>query len=170
LLEAYQQHGIKEICVLLDSIYAEILQSSEEAPWQDNILYTFGLGIVPDKEKYGPILKTGYIDMMPRNAFWYQDSIYWFDQEWVLENVPTRYIMYRILKEFYCSFPDLIDQESLSVLVNRYELLDGWDDYDQIEKLFVSVVADNTALAENRSFCEPCEEAVIHNINSLLNQ
>ena len=91
----------KEIYKIWDWIYEEILKSSPQVSWEENSIYTFGIQSVQDKEKYGPILKKGFIDMIPRNAFYKEDKIFWFDQEWVLENVPAKYIMYRALNLFY---------------------------------------------------------------------
>ena len=46
-------------------------------------------------------LKSGYLDMIFRNAFWIDDEFWWFDQEWNLENIPAKYPMYRAIVEMY---------------------------------------------------------------------
>ncbi len=43
--------------------------------------------------------------MIFRNAFYKQGDLYWFDQEWILESIPAKYILYTAIVEFYQSFP-----------------------------------------------------------------
>ncbi len=164
MLSAYQEGNTAKIYDLWNRIQAEILASSEEISWEENILYTFGLDIVPDRERYGAILKTGYLDMIPRNAFWEGNVIYWFDQEWTLENVPANFVLYRALLRFYCSFEEANKVLPLSDLARRYGLAAGWKDYQQLESLFFGVVADAAHIAEADAFCGDTRKACLETI------
>lgn len=44
----------------MDLLYEEILHSSEQIAWKDNILYTLDIGIEENENLYGPILKLGF--------------------------------------------------------------------------------------------------------------
>ena len=44
-MEALKENNADEIYRLIDQVYREILQSSEQVSWKDNILYTLGLEI-----------------------------------------------------------------------------------------------------------------------------
>lgn len=167
LLEAYHERDIEKIYKIWDAVYADIGKSSEEVSWEDNILYTMGLEIKPDREKYGVILKTGYLDMILRNAFWHQEQLYWFDQEWILENIPKGFVLYRALVQFYLSFPESVQILLLSELATRYDLLEAWNDYRQLDKLFGSVVMDLTYLAEENGLQSNDENAVVNSIYRL---
>jgi 2-polyprenyl-3-methyl-5-hydroxy-6-metoxy-1,4-benzoquinol methylase len=170
ILKEYDKYNAEGIYAIFDRIYSEICTSSEEAPWQDNILYTFDLGVVPDKDKFGKILKTGCIDMLPRNAFWHEETIYWFDQEWVLENVPAGYIMFRVLREFFLTCPNLNNTVSLSELILRYQLFEGWEDYRRLEDIFMGVIVDALSVSENSHFCSgDTQQVAVANIGRLLN-
>lgn len=152
LLSAYHNKNIDKVYEIFDLVYADIARSSEKADWKENILYTLGLNIAPDEEKYGLILKTGYLDMILRNAFWQKEKIWWFDQEWVLENVPVKFVMYRVLTQFYYFFSEASEALPISELAMRYELVTAWEDFEKLEKLFFSVVIDQVHIAEEKVF------------------
>lgn len=164
LLEVYRNGNQADIYALWEQILTEILLSSEEVSWEDNILYTFGLDIVPDKERYGAILRTGYLDMIPRNAFWEEGTIYWFDQEWTLENVPARFVLYRALLRFYCAYEVANQTLPLSELARSFGLAAGWKDYQQLESLFFGVVTDAVHMAESDAFCGDTRKACLESI------
>lgn len=170
LLEIYRQREEKKIYEFLDFIYEEILKSSEEALWSDNILYTFDLGIIPDEGKYGPILETGYLDMIFRNAFWKNDQILWFDQEWRLENVPAKFILYRAIVQFYCSYEEVNQILPLTILAKRYGLAMLWKEFQQLDDLFSSVIIDPILLAETKGFRGDGKSASLKSINRLISQ
>ncbi|MCI9318615.1 MAG: class I SAM-dependent methyltransferase [Lachnospiraceae bacterium] len=169
LLDLYASGEISQIYAVFDSLWNEILNSSPVVPWQENILYTFGLDIVPDEEKYGPILETGYIDMIFRNAFYTEDGIYWFDQEWILENVPAKYVMYRALVQFYSTWKQAASNLlSAQELILRYNLSSCWNDFNVLDLLFAKVVIDPTQLAEHRFFETENKQIPVTNIRKIL--
>lgn len=168
LLEAYRKKDMESIYGIWNLLYQQILQSSEEVSWEENLLYTFGLPIEPDKEKYGPILKTGYLDMIPRNAFWKEDEIYWFDQEWKLENIPAGFVLYRAVLQFYCSYEEANKTLSLVELAKTLGLAMLWKDFNQLDELFNSVILDSTLLEEVSGFRGDAKRASLKNIQRLM--
>lgn len=168
LLEAYRKKDEESIYGIWKLLYKQILQSSEEVSWEENLLYTFGLPIEPDEEKYGPILKTGYLDMIPRNAFWKEDEIYWFDQEWKLENIPAGFVLYRAVLQFYCSYEEANKTISLVELAKALGLAMLWKDFNQLDELFNGVILDSTLLEEVSGFKGDARRASLKNIQRLM--
>ena len=168
LLDAYKKKQIDTIYALFDKVYSDILHSSEIVDWNENILYTFDLNIPAEEEKYGPILKTGYLDMIMRNAFLIHDELYWFDQEWILENVPAKYVLYRAITLFYASHPELVSVLSMHEVAAHYQLTDIWDNIHLLERLFMDVVIDPQHLAARSVFRRVDPNTRIANINKLL--
>lgn len=168
LLDAYKKKQFDTIYALFDKVYSDILHSSEIVDWSENILYTFDLNITANEEKYGPILKIGYLDMILRNAFLIDDELYWFDQEWILENVPAKYVLYRAITQFYASYPELLSTLSLREIATHYELTDIWDTIQIFDKLFMDVVIDSQHLATSNVFRSFDPNTHITNINKLL--
>ena len=145
------------------------MSSSETIDASENILYTFGLDIQKEPLLYGPILKTGYLDMLFRNAFMIDDKLHWFDQEWILENVPAKYVLYRALMTFYSSYPKCSSLLPIKTLATRYELLDCLEDFKLIEELFMGAVIDQNHMIASRVFRDSNRNSCISNIEKLIN-
>lgn len=153
---------------LIDMLYNEILNSSKEVSWENNILYTFEVGIEPNPEKYGPILETGYLDMIMRNAFYENGEIMWFDQEWILENVPAKFVLYRALISVYSSFPEIQKNIPIEEIVKKYNFFDVFKDFEKLNIMFCNVVVDKMNL-EERSMFQGCDRNVcIENIKKIM--
>lgn len=168
LLEAVRNSETEQFYKILDKLYEEVLYSSEEASWETNILYEFNRGLERNKEKYGPILKNAYLDMIPRNAFWVEEKVYWFDQEWKLENVPAKYMLYRALKEFYYSYPEAEKNISLQLVAEHYSLLEIWEEFNKLENLFSKTVIDSKHMAESGGFSGKGLKECILNISKIM--
>lgn len=168
VLEAFERKDEETVFSILDKVYQDVLLSSEEVPYEENVIYTLGLGIQPNEKQFGKILKIGYLDLILRNAFLKDDTIYWFDQEWILENVPAKYMMYRLLKEFYNSYPFANDLIPLQKVAAQYDLVGVWREFGEMETLFAGVVMDKEHFAESNAFRDISLEKCIDSINRLL--
>lgn len=152
LFDAYKSGNISEVYSLLDRLLAEILTSSEEAAWDSNIMYQFNPGLVKSKDKYGTILKTGYLDMIFRNCFYSDDTFYWFDQEWTLENTPALFVFYRAISSFYTDYPEAANYIPLEQIKKQYNITETWQDFRNLEGLFSHAVLDKKYIQEKASF------------------
>lgn len=126
------------------------------------------MDILPDEGKYGPILETGYLDMLFRNAFFTEDGIYWFDQEWTLENVPAKYVLYRAVTQFYSSWKRIHEIMPVREIILRYDLLPPWKDFQALDNLFTGVIVDPAQLAEHRFFEAVDAQVHVTNIQKLI--
>lgn len=168
LLQAYREGNQSEIYQFFSRYYHEILMSSVEVPWDENILYTFELGITPDQEKYGPILETGYLDMIFRNAFYIEGEMYWFDQEWILENVPAGFVFFRAIKEFYYAYPEANQVLAMEEVAAHFGMADAWADFVKMESVFQDVVMDKKHAEESGVYRRSGRAECIANIHKIL--
>jgi 2-polyprenyl-3-methyl-5-hydroxy-6-metoxy-1,4-benzoquinol methylase len=148
LIEACRKNDKAKAYELLDTFYADILKSSDEVSWEKNILYSLDKNISPSKEKYGSILATGYIDMALRNAFYDNGRLIWFDQEWKLENVPAKAILFYALVLFYNEYKDADSFLPYNEVLEKYGLLAGREDFNMFFRLFTDSTMDRTSLNE----------------------
>jgi len=167
LLTLYNAREIAPIYSAFDALYREILQSSPTVSWEKNILYTFDLDISQDEEKYGPILEIGFLDMIFRNAFLLGEEIYWFDQEWNLDHVPAKYILYRAITQLYSSWKQINEILPVKELILRYELLPAWKDFELLDNLFAGIVTDPEQLAEHRFYENVEADTYLSNIRKI---
>lgn len=169
ILEKYRNKDLNQICAIWDLLYEEIIKSSEKVAWEQNIMYTLNWEIESDAVKYGPVLKNAYIDMILRNAFWIEGGVYWFDQEWALENVPAKYIMFKALLEFYTAFSEMDHVFSMNQAALRYGLVEIWKELQALEDLLQGLLMDQQQWQESTYFRRLDPNIYISNIKKLLN-
>lgn len=153
---------------LLERLYADILSSSETVSDADNILYALHPELKQEQINYGPILKNGYLDMTFRNAFVSNENLLWFDQEWMLENVPADYIIYRALGTVYFSYRDINDTVPMERIIEKCGLKDSWSGFKEIERLFSSSIRDELHITEGAGFTQVDFGRIIENIKKIM--
>lgn len=157
----------KAIC-LLERLYEDILKSSDIVPEEENLLYTLKPELRESGIQYGPILRYGYLDMTFRNAFISGNDLVWFDQEWMLENVPADYMIYRSLGTVYFSYPDMNEKVPMSNIIDKCGLRDSWEGFKQIERLFSSSIRDELHIQEGAGFTQINAEKIVDNIKKVM--
>ena len=103
-----------------------------------------------------------------RNAFIRDKKLVWFDQEWMLENVPADYIIYRALGTVYFSYPDINDKVPMSDIIEKCGLKESWEGFKEIEKLFSSSIRDELHITEGAAFFNVDTEKIIENIKKIM--
>lgn len=121
---------------IFEMIYINILKSSEVVPPSENKLPEAG----EIKLEYGPVLKRCYVDMVPFNCFYINGQLFYFDQEFVREDYPAAYPMYRALMYTYAFTPEAEQLVPVQQMKERYGLTQLWDIFRKEEDRFV---ADN---------------------------
>lgn len=167
-VEACRAGDKEEAVKLTDILYKEILQSSEEVSGEKSLLYALKPDLEKNPEKYGPILKYGYLDMTFRNVFCIEGIWYWYDQEWMLENVPARFILYRSLGTVYYSFPDINAKLSMQELLEKYQILEVREEFRLLEKLFSSSIRDEMHIKETSMLPGVDMERCVWNLKKIM--
>jgi hypothetical protein len=134
----------QQFIALFDQLYACILQSSRHIADVSTDIAGY------DSElDYGIILEKAYIDMVPVNCFYYDNELEFFDQEFVKEHYPAKYVLFRALKYTYFFIGEADKHVPLSDLKTKYELTELWDLFEQEEYAFV---ASNRKYDEYQNF------------------
>ena len=153
---------------LVDSVWEDILKSSEKADREKNILYSFNPDIPINKERYGEILSFGSIDMTFSNALCVSEGLKWFDQEWRLENVPASFIMYRALSIFYDTYPEADEIVPFDEMKHKYGIFECEQEYEMMELLFQNTVVDLEYQKYAREFYLNNGDKLVRNIRGLM--
>lgn len=120
----------EKVLSIFDRLWASILQSSAPAPDTANAL----LNRRSTDFDWGVILKKAFLSMVPSNIIYDEGRLIFFNQEFVKENYPAKYPMFRAI--FY-SYLDLEAIVSLDELKARYGLSHVWPIFLEEEKNFV---------------------------------
>lgn len=166
LKRAYSLGKTEEIYRLFDLVWNDIKKAAVEIPSENNIMYTFEGTF--EKKDYGPVVETGYLDMITRNALYKGDSIVWIDQEWTLECVPLNYVMFRAVFFFYFDYKPAEEILPAKKLMERYGFAGVYDDYYRLETFFGNVVNNQTHVKEYDCFANPNESTCLRNVRKLM--
>lgn len=104
----------RSLCHLMDQLYELILLSSnhvnESAYWNEK----YG------NYDWGIILEKGYVEMGPLNIFYDGENYIFYDQEYVLENCPAKFIIYRAIEHIRIHLSEKNWIISIEELFSRY--------------------------------------------------
>lgn len=137
----------------LDKYWKLILQSSEhmnydEINWEQFEPYwekkkkddldwgkwrKVAYGSKEEQESLGVILKRGYIDLVPINAFFVKDNFMFYDQEMYVENLPAKCILLRTIDFIYSNNTRIESIFPRLELLKRYKI-------NQYQELFYSFI------------------------------
>ena len=114
------------------------------------------------------ILSKAYIDLAPFNAFEAGDDILFYDQEFLSEDTPLEYVMYRMLKYFFQYAHEIKDEGYKKSLFDRYgiagELISK---YEKREEDFISRVRSRERYEELYKMATPDREMIRIRIRKL---
>lgn len=135
---------------ILDQLYGFILQSSKEVKQSNNSLIDRLCEQAVDEEEkekiraldWGPVLEKVYMELIPLNCFFDQenDRFLFFDQEFVRENYPAKYTLFRAIHYIYCFTPDAEKFLPKKQLLERYGLENLWNYFVKEEQNFLDEV------------------------------
>lgn len=118
-----------EFLTIIDRLYQTILRSSELAASEENAF----LKDINQPLDWGPILKEAYLELIPLNCFYQSEKFLFFDQEYVRENYPAKYVLFRALHYMYAFAPHTEKYVPLQLLKEKYGLSALWDIFVQEE-------------------------------------
>lgn len=127
LVKKNEENVKKSIITVFDMLWKNIQKSSDVV--KGCAFDTEGLDV-------GPILKHAYLELITLNSFWLDGRIMYFDQEFVREHYPMKYVMDRNLIHSYGMIPDL------EKIISRQELAGRYGITFEMEQLFLKVEAN----------------------------
>ena len=127
---------------LWDELLRQIEMASDEVEQKTCMIYELGIDTYAENKNYGKIVKEGYLDMIPRNAFVKEDELLWFDQEWALDNVPSKYILFRGMLQTYIRFPIMRYSIPVQEWLEHYGIHMYFHEFLSFDKLFTKMVMD----------------------------
>jgi cytidyltransferase-like protein len=115
----------------MDELYKYVLNSSEHTSSDEN-----ALAFLDPNIDWGPILSKAYLEMIPVNCFFDNGQFLFFDQEFVKENYPAKYVMFRAINDIYWFAPHTEQYVSRHEMKERYGLTELWPFFLKEERRF----------------------------------
>lgn len=107
----------EEFYSLVEELWHYILRSSETVPDERNALPGC---LDRSDENWGPILAEASLELIPLNAFYTEQGIVFFDQEYVRANYPAKYVLFRAIKYIYVFSPYIESAIPMQSLLEKY--------------------------------------------------
>lgn len=109
---------------IIDRLWRTIRSSSEEVPAERNAL--------SDRRDldWGPILRRASMELIPLNCFYDGKEFLFFDQEYVQDNYPAKYVLFRALRYIYLFTPEIDRYVPIGELREKYGFSQElWDEF-----------------------------------------
>lgn len=121
--------NIEAILACVDKVYHDIIQSSQYSDELNIHFVDYGIG-----SEFKPVLKNGFTEILPQNAFYTGESIIYFDQESRENDIPVGYILCRFIRHLYYEVPSLHFYIPMEKFKRMYYCLDKtkWHVYSEI--------------------------------------
>lgn len=130
LLNIYKEKGIEEFIEKIKE-YTEFLETKLERVEfkKNNIFKKYKIDYDIEKIKKLNFVKYGLWDLIFSNCFVIDNEYYFYDQEWLEENIPVEYIIYRAVKYFNRMKRYMSDDE----ILQKLELLEYKEVFDDLD-------------------------------------
>lgn len=125
-------HDRKKFLKLMDDFRDCIMKSSE---------------VIGQDRELGPIVRYGYVDMVPLNSFYNNGKFLFFDQEFRVENYPVNVVVFRMIASFYFGNDDLAQILKPEELFARYGLLENRGRLSDLEMNFLVPLTNEKELS-----------------------
>ena len=76
--------------------------------------------------------------MIPMNCFYDKGEFIYFDQEFVKENFPAKYTLYRALRNTYIFHPNAQKCVPLEEMKKHYDMEQIWDSLERVDDEFLA--------------------------------
>ena len=112
IIEAYKKDGIDGVINSILVFKEKILDKIEKTTSENNVLRKYNIECNKNLIDEMTFLKYGIWDLNFQNCLVIDDELYMFDQEWIEEDIPIEFIIYRSILTFY-ELNRIIDREEL---------------------------------------------------------
>lgn len=157
---------VKQVEKIFDQLYETIQQSSEKADFSVCAIRNECL----NEQNTGVILQKAYIDMIPYNSFYKDGELIFYDQEFVKEYFPAKYVLFRSLRYTYIYIPEADKVLPLEYFKEKYELKEIWHVFEQEEARFIEDNRNYEVLSSFYQWAGISEKEVDKHVEELLNK
>lgn len=139
LIEIFEQNGIEntieEIKKFNEELKSKLTTADEE---KKDVFEKYNITVTKEVKEKMHFIKDGIFDLIFQNCFLIDNKFYFYDQEWIEENIPIEFIMYRAI--FYLgNSKKEIDTKYIYEKIGIQEYLEY---FEQLEERLQEIVKD----------------------------
>lgn len=167
VIKATLEKDEKGMYISMPFVSFEGLSSALERMTKESVLSIFDrlfeyINMASDKNTNGNLEKA-YIDIAPCNAFYDEanDQIYIYDQEFVMDDCPAEFAMYRTIRYAFQSIKNLRENYSIEEFYSRYGIdSDLKSVFDKKEEAFIESIRRKSEYEELYKIASPDYDAI----------
>ncbi len=129
--------------------------------FRDLILRSSDITELDKGDGEGVILRRGYLDMVPLNSFYIDETFVFYDQEFCEENYPANMIITRMIATFYAGNTEFEKILPINTLFERYGLIENLSRWREMESEFLKKLRKEKELGKYHMACR-CNGDVLH--------
>ena len=131
ILNTVKKESKDKALELIKKFEQTLLDNLEEGSKENNVFDRYEIEYEKDIINNMKFAKYGLWDLIFQNCFYIDNDFYFYDQEWMEENIPIKFILYRAVKYFtkirkYISIEELY--EYLNIDEKELEIFEKLDD------------------------------------------
>ena len=120
LIEKLKQGNVEEVKEIMKNLYLELQQKLESVETDKNVFDKYEIAYEKEDINNLTFIKYGFWDMILQNIFYIDDKYFFYDQEWLEENIPIEFLIYRTI----AYNPELVKMLDLKMLLNEFNITD----------------------------------------------
>ena len=160
---------------LVEKLYRYIMASSDEGAENQMLKHLEFAGVERaelEQVNFGPILKKAYMELIPLNCFYDEetDAFLYFDQEFVRDNYPAKYVLFRAIHYIYCFTPNAEQYYPKQKLIEKYHMGQSWKYFEIEENLFLDEVRNHKKYAQFYKWAEIDVKRMLDNSDRLVSE
>lgn len=131
LINKIESHDVEIAKEIIIKFYEELKEKLVKVEKKENVFEKYGLEYEKENIDNLNFVKYGLWDLIFQNTFYIDEEFVFYDQEWIEENIPVEYIMYRTIK-YSMALQNLLTKETLYDIIGinkkNIELFDKLDE------------------------------------------
>lgn len=120
LIEKLKQGNVEEIKRIMKNLYLELQNKLEVVETDKNVFDKYKIEYEKEDINNLTFIKYGFWDMILQNIFYIDNKYFFYDQEWIEENIPIEFLVYRTI----AYNPEVIKHLNLKELLNEFNITD----------------------------------------------
>ncbi len=139
IIEKYKEFGIDFVIDLINRFKKDVLYKLKIEDYTENIFNKLNIDCDDDLIKELHYTKEGIWDLNFQNTFYIDNELYVYDQEWIMEDIPIEFILYRGI----ILFDELKKLVNIDEILEKLNLLKYKELFNKLESIISKKIINN---------------------------